>query len=829
MKTPRNQAHSSAFSISPTQEYVEDSNNVLEIRVSQGLEELVEDHQNILSKGKVKASCHSNSTMPFYPDMSSEPQISKHSTNEKLKSGQQQWKPARWDPRFLGFKPRMIDFSLDTDISGPVHITPKMRESSSNDPWLFFLNTSPTRANSIASSLSSTESDSSGEMAFNSYHRTPTSTGIGLRALKTSKKPNANWPSVDRDTPDTNDTADLDSESTTRSNFFSIGTPRRLFRSLQTKNTIITKSLTWIEKLTTHFRVNKVRDWIKNNLQVSSFILFSWFIIFILAQTSVLQVNTWEFLNPHLKWRNNRYYSGLGQFMRIDHEWRPEAKDIVRLMFSKNSSQTIMDAKILYHLQSIEERQSRSGIQMQKQFDDAGGILDALIGEIRHFRGEVSRLRGFDKNRMERQVDRLKDELRYCNDKRSAESRRNLVKVITKTHRPTFTIITRTKTFYKPTFTTPKFAVPTKGPFLTNKDLDKIIERVVRTHGLLEKGVQGQLNSIFRLLCPDETGILSGLEASRFKKCLKSRRPLFPMIRSRGILLNQIILTPGPYAGNSPYISILLIVGFMLFYDSRGIAKRIAEHQNRTTFSLLIRISTVATTFLGAIIYSLNIVPQRISGQKSVHAPITWMARVWLEITSTFVALIQIVYSSFPDPVQEWCRSLRWVKALTKDQRNEDYYSAKLRPILEGLRGCQKFASGYVAGQPFMFIKLLVLLSFFGLVTKAMPAIRVWLREMKPEGGDVQVQTGGQQQFLERLTNCTLPLVSHISAIKEKITKVGVLVRQEAKVYWGRVLEAFNLVQPPDSTDPGSRASEKPAVKPSFDAQPPFGGLVTRD
>ncbi|KAF3918425.1 hypothetical protein ABW21_db0201146 [Orbilia brochopaga] len=215
---------------------------------------------------------------------------------------------------------------------------------------------------------------------------------------------------------------------------------------------------------------------------VTALVVLSWAILLILAQTNILQVSKWKFFNSELRDMNSRYYSGSGQSYeilfsskppsegtkansnphafsgtRIENDWRPDPRDIVKLMFSKNESQTVMDSKILYHLQSIEERQGILNRKTQKQLDDATLVLDTMAREIKHLHMAFTGL--VNGKQMEREVNDLKDQVRYYSSLKTRQ------RVITKTVSPTITVVTRTQVLARPTtcpLTKTEFVVSTK-------------------------------------------------------------------------------------------------------------------------------------------------------------------------------------------------------------------------------------------------------------------------------------------------------------------------------------------------------------------------------
>ncbi|KAK6515592.1 hypothetical protein TWF506_007919 [Arthrobotrys conoides] len=533
--------------------------------------------------------------------------------------------PLLWDLQLVGFRPRLIDFEAECDfepINTPVH----RNIDSRREPWLSFPESSPTRANSICSSIRSNDDDSEdgyyngdsghgcldhavGIQHKTQRHSTKPRSGqlclspvqIGLRVagrrgvdtiFGTRIIRNAQSSTASTQRPPVPMESTTPSVEYTRTPITKKKSPQQ---QTQSKDETSRAHETWQAVKTTIQRhvflakVRKICEWGRDNNSAVLFILLSWFIIFILAQTRVLRVDAREFLNPEHERKDQRFYPS------TDSDWRPDPMSVVNLFLSKNSSQTILDAKIIYQLESIEERQGRLHDKVQSQLNGNAIVLEFMLQEMRNLKFAFSTIS--DKTKMEREIDRLKYDIKQCSNDILSRTTRNPVII---KQRPTYTVTKMTKTVIRQHYITPRsqHTVSTKvifyphdriqpqetsqgtaAPLLADTDIDKIAERLVKSldsafskesspgdpwwnvfpsFSARGRGTKNrltkQLELIVQLLCPEKFGLSADSFASRTRECLERRRSIASVLQSRmqSTVSNRILSSAVKFSDDLP-------------------------------------------------------------------------------------------------------------------------------------------------------------------------------------------------------------------------------------------------------------------------------------
>ncbi|KAJ6259004.1 hypothetical protein Dda_5900 [Drechslerella dactyloides] len=340
------------------------------------------------------------------------------------------WQPSIWDTRWRGYCPRKIDFATESASENVRSATPTLQDRNSRiDPWLDSsdddistdshdsfdeIDISPNARNhnfGIQTDLRGGPPDGHN----NPFHnlKPPSTKGAsGKTPVRRNSGQRESWKRSLRrsgvqlrEPAPLQEIAPVEASSQIAENVVE-DTPEELTGlppATSDSDSPLLRRIQhsfWAALGNTRERIQTAWGWSTTQRGVSTLVVLSWVILLILAQTNFLRVRNWEFLNPGLKDKNNRLIlSGT----RIDNDWRPDPRDIVKLMFSKNSSQTVMDSKILYHLQSIEERQGLLNKKTQKQLDDTTLVLDTMAREIKHLHIALSSLiNGFGTKSSER-------------------------------------------------------------------------------------------------------------------------------------------------------------------------------------------------------------------------------------------------------------------------------------------------------------------------------------------------------------------------------------------------------------------------------------------
>ncbi|KAF3280376.1 hypothetical protein TWF132_011748 [Orbilia oligospora] len=543
-----------------------------------------------------------------------------------------------WDLQLAGFRPRLIDFEAECDLESvntPVHRNIDSRRGS----WICFPDDSPTRANSISSSIPSNDEDDndasndfhyndnndheSYDNAFELHHNTrhhmielrsgqqyPRPVQIGLRVFTGKKGVDTPFGTrIIRNTPKPTATTQkpsipIESIATSvefTSNSLKKGRPPQQIQDKDENPKVDDTrraAKMAIQRQDFLVTIRKFFRWSRDNNSVVLFILLSWLTMFILAQTRVLRVDTWELLGTQQGQKDQRFYPS------ADSDWRPDPKSIVDLFFSKNSSQTILDAKIIYHLESIGERQGRLHDKVQGQLNSNAIVLDFMLQEMRNLKSAFSAIA--DRRKIERQTDKLKDDIKQCNQ--DMLSRTTHSPIIIK-QRPTYTVTKMTKTVIRQHYITPRsqHTVSTKVifypqdriklqqtnkpygtsgtsiPILTDKDVDKIAQRFVELINSAskggnpgspwwdifpsfsgvgqggERGLTKQLRLIVQLFCPEEAGLSADSLAFRTRKCLKRRKSVASVLQPgmQSTVPNRILSTAVKFSDDLPPIGLL--------------------------------------------------------------------------------------------------------------------------------------------------------------------------------------------------------------------------------------------------------------------------------
>ncbi|KAK6531475.1 hypothetical protein TWF281_008280 [Arthrobotrys megalospora] len=707
------------------------------------------------------------------------------------------WKPSALDLLWEGYRPRMIDFEYECDL-GPVATPTRHDIESRRNPWLGFPDYSPTRANSISSSIPSSDERFESQPRVRSHrtgfrshvHPSPAQTGLrvfnGRRGVDSSfgasSVRNQSRPTPPIATPSEPVQA-LPQKKTLLERVKSKAEQLGAFDIWQRARTVIKKQ-TFVDKSRT------VWEWSCENKFTVLFILLSWCTMFILAQTKILRVDTWEFLNPDLRWKNHRltFFSST----KLDNAWRPDPRDIITLLFSKNSSQTIIDAKILYHLQNIEERQGQLHDKVQRQLNDNAIVLDYMLKEIRNLKFAFSTVG--DRKHMERQVDRLKDEIKQCNE--DMFSRTTQKPIIIK-QRPTYTVTKMTKTVFRSNYKTvcPRPVVSTKvvvypnkstgketdqsrgfvgkifgasgdtAAVLTEKDVDRIAQRLAKSLNLNSKdkissdpwwnvfpsffstggGTEGRIGNslelIIQLLCPEESGFLAGSFSTRVQTCLKRRRALSSIMQSRmrSTIPNRILSTSIAFADHMPPIGVSIISGTAILFYAPSIATWIGKHQGGDRKQKVLRISAVCFSVLSVLFWPARLATIWIWSQERFEPirTLSWDTRFWAAFKSYLVLALEKVPVWLPSSLRVWWQSLDLIGKLKAEPGLRFGHGSNIQPSFHELGRFSRYT--YIggvknilwAGIPYMVLKCLFLLTIFVFATRGLPAIRLSLENIK--------------------------------------------------------------------------------------------------
>ncbi|KAK6363758.1 hypothetical protein TWF730_001174 [Orbilia blumenaviensis] len=535
---------------------------------------------------------------------------------EALGAGQCQqrirWMPAPWDPQWVGFRPRIIDFENeceDEPIGTPVYRGKDLGRS----PWPEFPDCSPTRANSICSSISSSDREletqnttPSHEIEHRSIQPRPGLAYTGLRMVPRKKWPDPMAPNMApveplRHSPGVKSTLPRPTQ----------GKPE------ETKAPTNQQINETVPKKRLPEKVRDIQEWYQKNKLVILLVFLGWLTMLILTQTNILQISSWRSLNRGSKWKNDKYLSPTDSDLRLD----PAA--VVNLFFSKNNSQTIMDAKIVYHLENIREQQGRLHDKVQRQLNDNAIILEFMLREMQNLRSSFTAVA--DSSRMERQLDRLKSEIKQCNE--DIRSKATCRTVIVK-QRPTCTVTKMTKTvnlqnrktscprhtvstkvvFYPHKTATPRQMGQPGGLFgkifgtsnvttlaLTDRDVDRITQSLAKSLNpagkdknpsnswwsslptfpsmgrTTEERFTKHFELIIQLLCPEDSGFLAGSFAFRAGKCIKRRQELASIVRSRmqSTIPNKFLVTVAKFVDKLPPVGLSVILGSLILFCMR--------------------------------------------------------------------------------------------------------------------------------------------------------------------------------------------------------------------------------------------------------------------
>ncbi|KAF3232251.1 hypothetical protein TWF192_008257 [Orbilia oligospora] len=718
-----------------------------------------------------------------------------------------------WDLQLAGFRPRLIDFEAECDfepVNTPVHRNIDSRRGS----WICFPDDSPTQANSISSSIPSIDEDvnddsddfqyndnndhESYDNEFELHHNTqrhmielrsgqqyPRPVQIGLRVFTGKKGVDTPFGTrIIRNIPKPTATTQKPSipiesiatsvEST--SNSLEKGRPPQQIRDkdgnpkvddTRRAGKVIIQRQNFLVTIRNFFQ------WSRDNSSVVLFILLSWLTMFILAQTRALRVDTWELLGTQQGQKDRRFYPS------ADSDWRPDPKSIVDLFFSKNSSQTILDAKIIYHLESIGERQGRLHDRLQSQLDSNAIVLDFMLQEMRNLKSAFSAIS--DRRKTERQIDKLKDDIKQCNQ--DMLSRTTHSPIIIK-QRPTYTVTKMTKTVIRQHYITPRSqptvstkvifypqdrmklqqtnqpdgASGTSAPLLTDKDVDKIAQRFVELINSASKGgnpgspwwdifpsfsgvgqeterrITKQLESIVQLLCPKESGLSADSLAFRTRKCFKRRQSVASVLQPRmqSTVPNRILSAVVKFSDDLPPIGLSFLCGaIILFYGppfTRWIGKFYGDNRNKKTLRGL----TICISILNVIIWPTKLATIWIRYQEKLKPlrRLPWESRLLAAARCYLVAVLEKIPRWLPYPLQDWWQSLDLIGRLQSGSGVHIDRSSKVQYFFQRagsfgryitLRGIENIVWISV---PYIVIKCSVLLAIFVFVTRGLPAIR---------------------------------------------------------------------------------------------------------
>ncbi|KAK6356508.1 hypothetical protein TWF718_000866 [Orbilia javanica] len=548
-----------------------------------------------------------------------------------------------------------------------------------------------------------------------------------------------------------------------------------------------------------HFltRVRNIHKWGRSNESAVLLILLSWFTIFILAQTRILRVDTWGFWSPDLEEHQN-HYSSTGS------HWKSDLTPVVDLLFSKNFSQTILDAKIIYHLEHIGERQGRLHDKVQRQLDGNAIVLDFMLKEIRNLKSAFSAV--MDKRQMERQIDRLKDDIKQCNKDMLS---RTIRKPIIIKQRPTYTVTKMTRTVIWQHYRTPspRTTVSTKVIFypnepikpqkanqlvglgatqmLTDKDVDRIAQKLAKSLGIpykdsgpndpwwsifpsfpragkgTEKAFTKQFESIIQLLCPDDPGLLKSSFASRIQSCIKRRQAAASIFQSRtqSTVSNRVLSTAVKFSGDLPPVGASIISGAFILAYGTALARRISGRHRTDRRRGVLRIFTIFISALNVIIWPARLatVWTQLQEQFEPVRRLPLSTRVLTAVRGYILAapegrLAWLLYNP-----QTWQRPYDLARRFRLGLGIRVDYGSSSYSFFEKVENfcCSSFIWGMKnitwIGIPYVVIKCSALLVIFTFITRGIPAIRIGVARIRyriswVEGG-IPIAIGGVLDF----------------------------------------------------------------------------------
>ncbi|RVD84398.1 uncharacterized protein DFL_006148 [Arthrobotrys flagrans] len=692
------------------------------------------------------------------------------------------WQSPALDVRWVGFRPRLIDFEdeCDFELAG----TPTRRNiASRRSPWLSFPDQSPTRANSISSSIPSNDDDGDDDNddTFELQHTTqsreaerqsgklyPSPTQIGLRMFTGKKGVDAIFrPRITRNTSKPTVPARQSSnptESTAASGEYTHVSPGKKFKTSpqQTRSEAEKPRVhnTWqAAKATVHkqnfpAKFRNICEWGRNNNSAVLLILLSWFTMFILAQTRILRIDTWEFLNPELKRKNQKVYPST-------------------------------DARIIYHLESIEERQGRLHDKVQRQLNGNAIVLDFMLQEMQNLKSAFSAVA--DRRQMERQIDKLKGDIKRCNEDMLSRTTR---KPIIIKQRPTYTVTKMTKTIIRQHYRTsrPRPTVYNKvlfypndsikqqktnqpgrldatSPILTDKDVDRIAQKLAKSVNISSKDINPggpwwnvfpsfsgvgkgterlltkRLELIIQLLCLEESGLLADSFASRIRKCLKSRRELVSILhfRTQSTIPNRILSTTAKFSDDLPPAGFSIVCGAVILFYGSTFARWVGWYHGGVGRKRILRILAICMSVLSVIIWPTRLAALWIRHQEQFEPirRLPWGARLLAEIRIYLVAALEKIPTWLPDSIQAGWESLDLIGR--RKLRSGVYvnHGSKIQLFLQKAGSFGRYISIWSIKNiawisvPYMVLECSVLLVIFAFVTRGLPAIRIGVEKIR--------------------------------------------------------------------------------------------------